>query len=261
MTETGGRQRPPRMFSAALALIGTALLLLLVACGSNQESPSTRPPTTGAIPPTGPTVSNDTARQLAILDARTHELVQTAATWHTPKSVDVDKTARIGLELGNGQELRSRIAALLPNTSPISGGTVEVGPTVKAKLLVDSSDADVVPSDAVDTSTGSDIQMLWTWFVHPKHPTSALLLTAHLEVPLSDGHTVATDVPLTIQVDRTVPYTAHQIFTNWATWSAIAAAVIGAGGWWWRGLHHKSEPASSAKRRPAKAKSARRRKR
>ncbi|WP_068000062.1 hypothetical protein [Nocardia pseudobrasiliensis] len=78
---------------------------------------------------------------MAILDARTHELVRTAATWHAPKSVDMDKTVRIGLELGNGQELRSRIAALLPNTSPINGGTVEVGPTVKAKLLVDSSDA------------------------------------------------------------------------------------------------------------------------
>ncbi|MFD0362590.1 hypothetical protein ACFQZZ_14175 [Nocardia sp. GCM10030253] len=134
---------------------------------------------------------------------------------------------------------------------------------VRVKLLVDPSDADATPSDAVSTSTGRNIQMLWTWFVRPKHPTSALLLTAHLEVPLSDGHVISNDISLTIPVHRTAAYTAGQIFTNWATWSAIAVSAIGVAGWLLRRRHTKLEPATVLPARPQTAdrKSGRKRKR
>ncbi len=141
--------------------------------------------------------------------------------------MDVNRTQRIGLQLGRSAALDDKLSELLPDTSPTAGGTVEVGPTVRATLLVDTSDAEATPSDAVSVSTRSDIQMLWTWLVRPKHPTSALLLTAHLEVPLSDGHVINHDISLKILVHRTLAYTAGQFFSNWATWSAIAVAGIG----------------------------------
>ncbi|MEV0296075.1 hypothetical protein [Nocardia sp. NPDC050710] len=162
----------------------------------------------------------------------------------------VDGGQRIGLEIGSSDAVKSKIEALLPDTSPISGGTVEVGPTVRVKLLVDPSDAEVTPSDAVSASTGSNIQMLWTWFVHPKHPTSALLLTAHLEVPLSDGHVISNYISLRIPVHRTLGYTAGQIFSNWATWSAIAVSGIGITGWLLRRRHAKAKAVPAAPTRP-----------
>lgn len=262
MTETGGARPPqPRMVWAAC--LG-AVLLLLISCSDKTQIPTTEPPIATTLPSSkaeAPTAATDVARQLAIIDAETRALVETAATWHAPESVDVDKTVRIGLEVGNGGSLKSRIAALLPHTSPISGGTVRVGPTVRAKLLVNPNDAEVVPSDAVDASIGSDVQMLWTWFVYPKRPTSALLLTAHLEVPLSDGHTIDTDVPLAIRVDRTLAFTASQVFTNWATWSAIAVTATGAIGWWWSRRPQKAEPAPSVKQQRSGRRTRRKRRR
>jgi len=56
----------------------------------------------------------------------------------------------------------------------------------------DAGDAGVTPSGAVDEPTGSNIALLWTRTVRPKHPSDGLELTAHIEVP-SSGYTFTTD--------------------------------------------------------------------
>lgn len=247
----GGRGNNLKAWVAGAAVLVCAVLGLLVVSqadyrGSSPISPITVGPSTATITaelsPVGP------PSPFAMIDAQTRGLVRAAATWHSPPSLDVDKTARIGLELGNRDAVKSQIAALLPGTSPTSGGTVEVGPTVRAKLLVDPADAEVVPSEAIDASTGTDIAMLWTWFVHPKRPTSGLLITAHLEVPLSEGHVVSIDLPLTVRVNRTATFTLGQIFTNWTTWAAIVGVGAPAVGWWWRRRAAKSRSGSGPRR-------------
>jgi hypothetical protein len=167
----------------------------------------------------------------AKIDQESKSLITTEATWQAPSSLTVDTTQRIGLSVGEGDRLKEKIDVLLPSTSPVSAGPVEVGPTVRATLFATAEDADVSPSVAIDASTGSNIQMLWTWLVTPKRPTNRLTLTAHLEVPLSDGHVVTHDLSLTLPVKRTAMYTLTEIATHWGTWSGVGASIVGIVGW------------------------------
>jgi hypothetical protein len=112
-----------------------------------------------------------------------------------------------------------------------TAGPVQVGPTMRATLRANPADAEITPSDAVNASTGTDIQMLWTWLVHPKRPTKTLQLTAFLEVPLDNGHTISNEIAFTIPVKRTFVYTAEEVATHWATWSAVAATLVSVTGW------------------------------
>lgn len=208
---------------ARVALLAVAILAAMSACGTEGNSDSQAAPSPS---PQGP---------FSKIDAETAALVTREATWQAPKSLDVGKTERIGLSVGEGDKLKSKIEQLFPIPQPSTGaGLVLVGPTVRVSLHADPNDADITPSEAVDASTGSDVQMLWTWFVHPKHPTKALLLTAQLDVPLSTGHTIHNEIALTLQVKRTVAYTAGQVFTHWGTWAAIAGSIVSVGAWLWR---------------------------
>jgi hypothetical protein len=207
---------------ARVALVAVAILAAISACGTEGNSDSHATPATS---PSGP---------FSKVDAETAALVTREATWQAPKSLDVGKTERIGLTVGEGATLKTKIEQLFPAALPTNAGPVLVGPTVRVSLHADPNDADITPSEAVDASTGSDVQMLWTWFVHPKHPNKALLLTARFDVPLSSGHTIHNEIALTLQVKRTVAYTAGQIFTHWGTWSAIAASIVSVAAWLWR---------------------------
>jgi hypothetical protein len=198
--------------------------------GVDHSGPGATPPPTGAPPPTPQPSPTD----FDVVDQATARFLTRDARWQVPDTLDVDRTARIGLAVGSGQALTSGIKNLLPSTSPISAGTVQVGPTVAVTLRADPDDAIVTPSDKISASTGSDVQMLWTWLVHPLRPTMALLLTADIELPLSNGYVIRNEFALSLQVRRTLAYTARQIFTNWATWSAIGATSIGIVGWLYR---------------------------
>jgi hypothetical protein len=160
------------------------------------------------------------------------DLVNARTTWHAPTFLEVEKSQRIGLEVGQSESLRSSIEALLPGTASTPGGTIAVGTSARARLIASADDAEITPSDAVNSSTDFDIALLWTWTVRPKRPVDHLVLTAHIEVPL-EGSTdvVSTDVPLQIPVHRTASYTLGQIFTSWQTWSALAASAAGGGVW------------------------------
>jgi hypothetical protein len=138
--------------------------------------------------------------------------------------------------------LSDRINQLLPNTSQSPAGPVKVGPLMRARLEADPDDAEVTPKDTIDFSTASNPELLWTWTVRPKRPTTALVLTAHLEIPLDGSADVLpTDIPFQIQVDSSLAYRLGQIFTNWKTWTAIVATLLGIGTpafkWWTRRRH------------------------
>ncbi|SCL38631.1 hypothetical protein GA0070624_6281 [Micromonospora rhizosphaerae] len=190
--------------------------------GSGAPPP---PGVTGSPLPPGPSTD------FHLLDQATAEFLTRDAHWQVPSALRADRTARIGLVIGSGSALTAKINSLLPSTGSISAGRVQVGPKVRVTLRADPADASVIPSEAVDASTGSDVQMLWTWLVHPLHPTKALLLTAHLELPLNNGHVIKQELPLTVRVARTLPYTVRQIFSSWATWSAVGGTVVSVAGW------------------------------
>ncbi|SFM97463.1 hypothetical protein FEK33_11425 [Nocardia asteroides NBRC 15531] len=177
------------------------------------------------------------------VDARTREFVEVAATWHAPPSLNVDETRHIALTLGSGNALQTQVADALEGTAPTSAGTLAVGSAVRVTLLVNESDAEVTPDGAVDASTGTEVDMRWMWQLRPKHPASALLLTAHVEIPLGDEHVISSYLGLRLPVHRTFGYTAGQVFTNWATWSAIVVSVFAASGWL---LHRRFTPTDQA---------------
>ncbi|MEV6063109.1 hypothetical protein AB0L62_24165 [Nocardia asteroides] len=199
----------------------------------------------GGVPPGPRTEPGGTGFPLTgfdRVDARTRELVEVAATWHAPSSLDVDETRHIALTLGSGNALQAQVADALAGTVPTSAGTLAVGPAVRVTLLVNESDAEVTPDGAVDASTGTDVDLRWMWQIRPRHPASALLLTAHVEIPLGDEHVISSYLGLRLPVHRTFGYTAGQVFTNWATWSAIAVSVIAVSGWLLRRRPTRAEP-------------------
>ena len=158
----------------------------------------------------------------------------------------VDRAERIGLSIGQSKEIADRMDTLVKDGIKSTPVEVKVGSTVRVTLQADPEDAEITPSDAVDASTGSDIAMLWTWLVKPKHPTDELILTAHMEIPLSDGHVATNDLPLSVPVSRTAGYTMRQVFTNWATWSAVGTSIAGVGGWFLRRSRRRRKLATAA---------------
>jgi len=207
------------LIALAVLLAGSALFLV----SADRE----------ASPPDGGAVPTPTDGPFAEVDEGLENLVEERATWQTPTSLAVGKSHRIGLVIGDSGRLRTRIDELIEEAVPREASPVKIGPNVRVALWVDAGDATVKPSEAVDQSTGSQIAMLWTWFVRPLRPADRMSFTAHVEVP-AEGHTFSTDIPLSVPVERTVSYTAQQIFTNWATWSAIVVAVATGGRWLWK---------------------------
>jgi hypothetical protein len=232
---------------ALLCLIGLLTGVAMSACGaepthSTSGQPSWAPVTAGPTP----TATGSPDSQFGDIDKATAGFLTRDADWQVPPALDVDKTTRIGLSIGSGPTVTSGIQRLLPSTSPTPAGPIEIGPTVGVTLRADPDDAVITPSEMVNASTGTDVEMLFTWFVHPLHPNSALLLTAYIELPLADGHVIMNAYPLTLEVRRTLPYTLHQIFTNWATWSSIAGAVAGVVAWLYRRRRKRLRAARTA---------------
>ena len=281
----------PRMRWTCL-LMGSVFLVVVAACGSSNNTSTssstaataptttTRPGSTAATAPTAPitttrapitttrpgstapTAPTTTTRPANPFDdpfrpvtTGTAGYVQANATWRAPPALNAEQSDKIGLSIGQSQALTSEINGLLPKTNPTPAGQVTVGPFVRVRLEANPADADVVPSDFVNESTTSDINLLWTWIVTPKKPTSSLVMIAHVEVPLAGSTNVlSTDVPFpsNIPVNRTFGYAVHQIFTNWATLSAIGAAVLGGVAWiirliikWRRRRNQRSSEPSS----------------
>ena len=108
------------------------------------------------------------------------EMVDTRARWHAPSRTPVAETTEVGLSIGNGEELRRQVEETLPEVPTQPGVPLRVGTDVSARLVGEPSDVSISPSDAIDASTGSDIALLWTWNIHPKHPNDRLKLSAHL---------------------------------------------------------------------------------
>jgi hypothetical protein len=177
------------------------------------------------------------ADEFAEIKKTESQLLTANASWDAPKTLKVEKTQRIGLQIGQSKALSDKINQLIPNASQSPVGPLKVGPLMRARLEADPDDADVTPSQSVDYSTASSPELLWTWMVRPKRPTDALVLTAHLEVPLEGSSNVLpTDIPLQIRVDSTLGFRLGQIFTNWKTLTAIGAALLAGGTWcfrWW----------------------------
>ncbi|WP_144128020.1 hypothetical protein [Catellatospora sichuanensis] len=227
---------------ALLAVATAVAVAALAACGGETNGDAMQQPSPGeAVPATGAFKEIDTAAR---------ELVTRQAYWRSPAVLDVEQTHRIGLAVGEGEKLTQKINTMLEGTQTTAAGPVEVGPTVKATLRGNTEDVEITPSESVNATTGSDVQMLWTWLVHPKHPTDKLLLTAYLEVPLSNGHTITHEVALSVQVRRTMAYTVWQVVTHWGTWSAVVTSLVGAVSWLLRRRKKKKGEAQQQEEAP-----------
>jgi cytochrome c-type biogenesis protein CcmH/NrfF len=105
---------------------------------------------------------------------------------------------------------------------------------------------------------GEHTALLWTWYVNAKHPNSGLFLTAEIVTKLSDGHVESNELALSISVNRTLQYTLFQIFTNWATWSAIVVAAVTGGGFLWKRRQKRAKNKSKNKKKKNARKPSRR---
>ena len=228
----GGRQRPRLVL---LCLIASALLPVLAACSSPVHYGNSAPA------PTSAPSSNPYRR----FDQDVTKLVERQAEWQAPKRLKANETSRIGLVIGDPSRLKTEIRGLVPGSYPKHAGRVKVGSTISVQLTTYSGDASVTPSDAIDNSLGEHTALLFTWYVHPKHPDTSpgLFLTAEVVTKMSDGHVLRQELYLVIPVDRTLQYTMYQVFTNWGTWAAIVTAVSGAaaGIWRWRKRRQKTK--------------------
>jgi hypothetical protein len=172
-------------------------------------------------PSASPTPSS--ARQS--VDTALRELLPAQATWRTPRRLPVATSSEIGL--GIGAAAGNKLATSVPAGEESSVGEVKVGPTVRVRLIGDGDDVVITPNDAINSGTGSDVAMVFTWYVWPKHPAEALRLTAHMEVPLPGGGYWSTDPALTKQVPNRPGYIAYSFFHNVATWVSLSGAVTG----------------------------------
>ena len=226
--------------------------------GSQGDPPPAQgdpPPAQGDPPdgsPDGPVVGSpgDTPDSRTSVfdqaDQRMREMVDTRARWHAPSRTPVAETTEVGLSIGNGEELRRQVEETLPEVPTQPGVPLRVGTDVSARLVGEPSDVSISPSDAIDASTGSDIALLWTWNIHPKHPNDRLKLSAHLTMTVpGTEHKLTRTLNLVLSVTRTASYTAHQVFTNYGTWAAIAAGSVAAIGWLRRNFNKKQEPSMS----------------
>jgi LPXTG-motif cell wall-anchored protein len=210
-----------------LAAVATVIVVgLATGCASA--------PTNSAVAPGGGYPDQVPYGPYAQFDRDAAQMVHTVAQWDAPKSLVVNQATRIALSMGQSKQIADKVDKLVKDGVTTPAGEVFVGSTVAVTLQADPEDADITPSDKINVSTGSDIAMLWTWLVKAKHPTDALELTAHMEIPLSDGHVATNDLPFTIPVTRTFGYTMNEVLTNWATWSGVATSAIGVGGWFLR---------------------------
>jgi hypothetical protein len=234
------RSRPLPTIRAALAAAGVLVLVALASgCGAApNDSSAVAPGATNQeqVPP-GP---------YADFDRAAAQMVHTVAQWQHPEHLTVGESERIALSIGQSDEIATKVDQLVKDGVKTNAGEVKVGPTVRVTLQADPEDAEITPSDAVDASTGSTIAMLWTWLIKPKHPTDELILTAHMEIPLSDGHVATNDLPLSVPVARTVGYTVNQVFTNWATWASVGTSIAGIGGWFLRRARRRRKAAAPA---------------
>ncbi len=206
--------------------------------GSSAPATPIPSPSASAIPSPSPSASaipSPSANPYRQFDQDVARLLDRQVAWQAPKRIQVDQTARVGLVIGDPSLLKAQIRQLVPGSYPKPSGNVRVGSTIGVQLLADPNDASVTPSDAIDESMGEHTALLWTWYVNAKHPSQGLLLTAQIVTKMSDGHVQQKELALTIPVDRTPQYTLYQIFSNWATWAAIVAALGTTVGAIWRG--------------------------
>jgi len=202
--------------------LAAVALAVLAGCGAKSENTAASP---GSAPATGP---------YAEYDRSARSLVSREAKWQAPKTMTVGRTDRIGLAIGDGPTLTTKMNTLLKGSESTPIGTLQVGSVVRVTLRANPADAEITPSEAVNVSTGSDIQMLWTWLVHPKRPTEGMQLTAFVEVPLESGHIISHELAFSVPVKRTFAYTAEEVATHWGTWSAVAATLASIIGWFLR---------------------------
>ncbi len=245
-----GPHRVARTLAALTAVLAVALAV--ASCATEPKPRASTRPTTRPDPSPTATATGDPENSFEQIDADAQQLVDRVATWHAPTHLLVDTPTRVGLSIGTGTQISNEVNALVQSDDPRDAGTVQIGATVTATLEADADDATITPSVAVDASTGSDVELLWTWTVRAKHPSTDLLLTVHLEIPLADGHDLTRDLPLDISVSRTISYTVREIFNSWGTWSAIGGTIVAVGGWWAarRRKHRRTGGGDGSGRRP-----------
>jgi hypothetical protein len=212
------------LFGLVVVFIAVSLYLWAGSAISFDSHYKGAPPQLGGPITTVPPTPVDPFEQV---QTNLKQLVQSTSQWRTPPSLDVEKTTTVGLQIGDSPDLRKTIARTLPGTESTEAGPVMVGPTVSVRLMANPDEAEITPKEAIVQSTTRDVAMVFSWIVRPKIVTNELHLVAQVEVPLGNGsQKTSVELPRTIKVNRTLAYTASQLFSSWATWVAIVTAVV-----------------------------------
>jgi hypothetical protein len=233
--------RDSRRYGRLAVVVGVLATLLVAALLATQYARrTTGGDSSGAAPApartaTPPTASGSASGSFRQAQGAMSDLVDARATWHAPDALSVDEPASIGLSLGDTDHLRGQIEVNLPDLPTRDGGDLKVGTDVSAELFVDESFIAVQPDRAINASFGSQPGLLWTWTVRPLRPASELRIRAHLTMTVPGTNAVLIeDLPLTLRAQRTLAFTAYQVFSSWTTWAAVVASAAAAFGWWRR---------------------------
>jgi hypothetical protein len=226
-----------RISTVAATTILILILLVITACSSATAPKPAKEAATAALSP-APSVDFDkdvpmpgaepdtTTDPYQTAQTDLEQLITSRAEWIVPPELDVDTSSAIGLKIGDSAEIRDAVARNLPSTQAQEAGTVTIGPNVTVRLEYNESQADVHPHDAIVSSTARNVAMLFSWNVTPRIP-GELHVIAVVAVSLNNGPVLkTTELHKKLIVHRTLGYTAHQVFTNWGTWSAIVLAVL-----------------------------------
>lgn len=266
MTRTRGRRYAPTVGAlGALAVLLVTFFMLLAPgkVANDTASPRTgagntpgsagdgggfvsEPPSGSATPGPAPT-GRPSTESFRRADAAMGAMVDARAAWHAPDALTVEEPATLGLTIGDTEDLRRQIELNLPDLSVRDAGVLQVGDNVSAELIADRASLAVQPDRAIDASFGSQPGLLYTWTVRPLQPAAKLRVHVHLTMTVpGTNHVMVRDIPLTLRVDRTLSYTAYQVFSSWTTWAAVVASAAAAFGWVRRRQRERSRERTSA---------------
>lgn len=240
---------------ALLAVAGAIALLGPLVTGPGVGPIPTPSPTSATSPvPTGTGTPSEGAVDPDPYDAYEDAVgsyIESAVEWRPPKDgFTVDETDDLGLAIGDSPGLKKALEQNLPESTSLPAGTLRVGPDAEVALIGATADVEIVPTEPIRASTGSQIGLLFIWKVHPLEPNPALSLTAMVSIPVleQNGTTHVLHVPIrqTFPVKATFAYRAEQVATAWQTWfgTTVGAALIA--GFIWLRRRQAATPARGA---------------
>src|SRR5262245_36413839 len=118
-----------------LSLVVLVATVALAGCAGPE--PSDNGTATGPTWSPVPDSTSSPGTEFGQIDKATAGFLTKKASWHVPDGIDVEQTARVGLEIGDGgstSTVAAEVGRLIPGGRTVELGDVQVGPTMGVTL-------------------------------------------------------------------------------------------------------------------------------